>query len=82
MDQTGRTRSKAWTIYLLDTNTVSDVIQHRDVVLKRLAGISPIAMRISALTEGELLFGLAIRPDAKRIAVAAQEILRRIEVVP
>ncbi len=38
-------------------------------------------MRISALTEGELLFGLAMRPDSRRIAVAAYEMLRRVEVI-
>ena len=39
-------------------------------------------MRVSTLTEGELLFGVAMRPDAKRLATAAHEFLRRIEVVP
>jgi tRNA(fMet)-specific endonuclease VapC len=40
------------------------------------------ALCISAITEGELLFGLAKRPDAKRLHVVVQEFLRRVDVLP
>ena len=70
------------TLYLLDTNTVSDAIKLKGTVVKRLTGTSPAIMRISAVTEGELLFGLAMRPDATRLSKAARAILQRIEVVP
>ena len=69
------------TIYLLDTNTVSDAIKQRAAVLKRLTVVSPAAMRISTVTEGELLFGLAMRPDATRLSMATNEFLGQIEVI-
>jgi tRNA(fMet)-specific endonuclease VapC len=37
---------------------------------------------ISAITEGELLFGLAKRPDAKRRSLLVQEFLRCVDVLP
>jgi len=37
---------------------------------------------ISAITEGELLFGLAKRLDAKRLQLVVQEFLRRVDVLP
>jgi tRNA(fMet)-specific endonuclease VapC len=37
---------------------------------------------ISAITEGELLFGLAKRPVAKQLHVAVREFLRRVDVLP
>jgi tRNA(fMet)-specific endonuclease VapC len=37
---------------------------------------------ISAITEGELLFGLAKRPGAKRLHIAVRELLLRLDVLP
>ena len=37
---------------------------------------------ISAITEGELFFGLAKRPDAKRLHLVVREFLRRVDVLP
>jgi tRNA(fMet)-specific endonuclease VapC len=37
---------------------------------------------ISAITEGELLFGLAKRPTAKQLHVVVREFLRRVDVLP
>jgi tRNA(fMet)-specific endonuclease VapC len=37
---------------------------------------------MSAITHGELLFGLAKRPDATRLHLAVRELLRRIDVLP
>jgi tRNA(fMet)-specific endonuclease VapC len=37
---------------------------------------------ISAITQGELLFGLAKRPDATALHVAVREFLRRVDVLP
>ena len=36
---------------------------------------------ISAITEAELLYGLAKRPQAKRLALMVHEFLRRIDVL-
>jgi tRNA(fMet)-specific endonuclease VapC len=37
---------------------------------------------ISAISEAELLFGLAKRPDATRLQLVVSEFLRRVEVLP
>lgn len=37
---------------------------------------------ISAITQGELLFGLAKRPSAKALHVAVREFLRRVDILP
>lgn len=67
--------------YMLDTNTVSDLLKG-DGVAARLA-MSPVAdVCISAVTEGELLFGLAKRLGATRLHAAVHEFLRHVESVP
>ena len=37
---------------------------------------------ISAITEGELLFGLAKRPEARRLHAAVREFLRCVDFLP
>ena len=68
--------------YMLDTNMVSHLIrQHPGVVRRVLAG--PMAsLCVSAITEGELLYGLARRPEATRLHLAVREFLRRVDVLP
>ena len=39
-------------------------------------------MSISAITEGELLFGLAKKPDAKQLSLVIHEFLIRVDVLP
>ena len=53
--------------YLLDTNTVSHLIKGHPAVARRMVAVPMSSLCISAITEGELLFGLAKRPDAKRL---------------
>jgi tRNA(fMet)-specific endonuclease VapC len=40
------------------------------------------ALCVSAITEGELAFGLAKRPDATQLHLAAKQFLRRVDVLP
>lgn len=68
--------------YMLDTNTVSHLIKEYPGVTRRVVATPMAALCISAITEGELLFGLAKRPDAKRLRLAVQEFLRRVDVLP
>ncbi|MGH8499472.1 MAG: type II toxin-antitoxin system VapC family toxin [Methylococcales bacterium] len=68
--------------YLLDTNTVSHLIKGHSAVAGRVVAVPMASLCISAITEGELLFGLAKRPDAKRLHLVAQELLRRVDVLP
>lgn len=67
--------------YMLDTNAVSDLLKGGEVI-DRLK-TSPVAdVCISAVTEGELLFGLAKRPGALRLHAAVREFLRHVESIP
>lgn len=70
------------TRYMLDTNTVSHLIKGNPAVARRLLSVSMASLCISAITEGELLFGLAKRPEATRLHTAVREFLRRVDVLP
>ncbi len=70
------------TRFLLDTNTVSAAIKGHPNVVRQLEALPTGAPGISAITEGELLFGLAKRPEAKRLASVVREFLRCVEVFP
>lgn len=67
---------------MLDTNTVSYLLKGHPAVVRRVVETPMSALCISAITEGELLFGLVKRPEAKRLQVAVQEFLRRVDVLP
>jgi len=68
--------------YMLDTNTVSHLLKGHPAVTRRLITVPMASLCISAITEGELLFGLAKRPAAKQLHVAVRELLKRIDVLP
>jgi tRNA(fMet)-specific endonuclease VapC len=68
--------------HMLDTNTVSHLIKAHPAVARRVVAAPMAALCISAITKGELLFGLAKRPEAKRLHLAVREILRRVDVLP
>lgn len=68
--------------YILDTNTVSFIIRNHPVVIQHMVSIPPSSVFISAITEGELRFGLEKRPEAKRLFMAVQEFLRCVDILP
>jgi tRNA(fMet)-specific endonuclease VapC len=69
--------------YLLDTNTVSYIIKgNRPRVRERLLHVAMADVGISVITEAELLFGLARRPDAMKLKTVVEEFLLRVEVLP
>lgn len=68
--------------YLLDTNTVSHLIKAHPNVTRHVVAVPMASLCISAITEGELQFGLAKRPDAKRLHHVVQEFLLRVDVLP
>jgi tRNA(fMet)-specific endonuclease VapC len=69
--------------YLLDTNTVRYIIKgNRPRVRERLLRVPMAEVGISVITEAELLFGLARRPDATRLKTVVEEFLLRVEVLP
>src|SRR5580692_6559168 len=69
--------------YLLDTNTVSYVIKgNRPRVRDQLLRVAMAEVGISAITEAELLFGLARLPEATKLKTVVEEFLLRVEVQP
>ena len=68
--------------YLLDTNTVSHLLRARPEVQQRVLQVPMESLCISAVTEGELLFGIARRPDAFALHNLVSEFLRRVDVEP
>lgn len=67
---------------MLDTNTVSYLIKEHINVVQHILNVPMASLCISAITEGDLLFGLAKRPSAKRLHKAVREFLLRVDVLP
>jgi tRNA(fMet)-specific endonuclease VapC len=69
--------------YLLDTNMASDVIRGTfPRVRERLVKVPMEQLWVSAVTEAELLFGVARRPEAARLKTAVGEFLLRVPALP
>jgi tRNA(fMet)-specific endonuclease VapC len=69
--------------YLLDTNTVSHFIRtNTPAVQNLLAKIRLEQVAVSTLTEAELLFGLARKPEAIRLAHSVREFLLDAIIMP
>ena len=69
--------------YLLDTNTVRYVFKGNSPrVRERLLKVPMADVGISVITEAELRFGLARRPEASKLRIAVEEFLLRVEVLP
>jgi tRNA(fMet)-specific endonuclease VapC len=69
------------TRYMLDTNTVSHLLKKHPEVAQRVVAVPITSLCISAITRGELLFGLARWPEAKTLHGVVQEFLRRVDVL-
>jgi tRNA(fMet)-specific endonuclease VapC len=67
---------------MLDTNTVSHLVKAHPAVTRRVVDQPMASLCISAITESELLFGLAKRPEATRLHLVVRELLRRVDVLP
>ena len=69
--------------YMLDTNTVSYIIKGNPAVIrKHLCNVPMANACISAMTEAELLRGVAKKPEAKHLPLAVNEFLLRVEILP
>ena len=68
--------------YLLDTNIVSHLIKGHPVVSQRIVKVPMASLGISVITEAELYYGLAKRPEAKRLHLVVEEFLKRVDVLP
>jgi tRNA(fMet)-specific endonuclease VapC len=67
---------------MLDTNTISHLVRQHPQVARHVVAVPMASLCMSAITAGELLFGLARRPDAVRLHGAVTELMRRVEVMP
>ena len=67
---------------MLDTNTVSHLLRQHSTVARSVVSASMAALCISAITDDELLFGLAKQPAARRVHLAVREFLRRVDALP
>lgn len=65
---------------MLDTNTVSYLLRAHPMVARRAEAAPMASLCISAVTEGELQFGLARRPNAERLRRLVHELLLRLDV--
>lgn len=69
--------------YLLDTDVASDVIRGVSAqVDARLAAAAPGELAISAVTRGELLFGVRLKVGAHRLERLVEEFLDRMVCLP
>ena len=69
--------------YMLDTNTASYIIKGEPAVIReRLLDVPMANVCVSAITEAELLRGVARKPEAKRLPIAVKEFLLRVEILP
>ena len=68
---------------MLDTNTSSYIIKGNiPAVRERLQSVPIEQVCISAVTQGELLFGVAKRPDMPRLGTIVNEFLLRVDILP
>ena len=69
--------------YMLDTNTASYIIKGQpEIVKSRIRRIPLGSVCISSITQAELLFGVARKPYAKRLAHAVNEFLLWMDILP
>lgn len=67
---------------MLDTNIVSLLIRRQSTLVERVQDHLMSSLCVSAITAGELAFGLARRPEATRLKIAVDEFLLRVDVLP
>lgn len=69
--------------YLLDTNIASHVMRgDQPQVRERVVALPVHSVAISAVTQGELMFGLAKRGNPPALSMLVHEFLIRVEVLP
>lgn len=69
-------------LYLLDTNTISYVVNGHSQAARRMLEINLDESSISAVTEGELRYGLAKKPAAIKLRKAVETLLTVVNVLP
>lgn len=67
--------------YMLDTNTVSSLMKEHPKVSKRISSLPMDKLCLSVISEGELLYGLAKKPNALNLHRIVREFLKRVDVL-
>lgn len=67
---------------MFDTKTVSDIIRGDEMVLRHVERLDPRRCCVSAVTAGEVAYGLARRPDATRLHRLTHAVMDHLEVLP
>ena len=67
---------------MLDTHAASGLVKGQSNLITRFKAEAPDRICLSAVTEGEMLFGVAQRPEARRLRAAVSELLAAIDVLP
>lgn len=72
------------TLYLLDTNMVGYIVGGRSKAARvaMQATIEQFPIAISAITEGEILYGLTRKPEATRLRAGIEALLGAVEILP
>ena len=69
--------------FMLDTNTVSYALRgNPPVVRERLSRVPVSQVCISTITEAELLAGLALKPEATKLAALVAKFLAGVTILP
>lgn len=69
--------------YMLDTNIASYIVRGATVPLAaKLRAVPPAQLIISAVTQGEMRYGVARRPQAFNLKIAVEAFLSRVTVLP
>lgn len=69
--------------YMLDTDTATYLIRGKVPELdQRVAAVDPQSLCISAVTRGELLYGMRLKEGAHRLARVVDQFLARIVCLP
>lgn len=68
---------------MLDTDIATYVIRGRNPALdERIAAVAPEELCISAVTRGELLYGVKLKDGADRLSRLVDQFLERVECMP
>ncbi len=70
------------TRHMLDTNTIGYLMRKNPRIARRLADIPAAEICASAVTEGEVRFGLAKRPGNSALEAAIDAFFETIDILP
>jgi tRNA(fMet)-specific endonuclease VapC len=67
---------------MLDTNMVGFLIRGHPRIVRRVTATPPGVLCISAVTRGEIMFGLNLRSQSQSLRTVVTEFLRRVDSLP